>query len=93
MKLKINIGNKTLTASLADNATAQDFASVLPLNVSMKDLFGREKYGDLPKALSEMVPGRRRTKSAISRIGLLITSSPFTTTRMVSRYPHPALSP
>jgi hypothetical protein len=37
---------------LADNPTARDFASVLPLNVSMKDLFGREKYGDLPKALS-----------------------------------------
>src|SRR2546425_8109188 len=53
MKIKINIGGKTLTAILADNATARDFASVLPLTVSMKDLFGREKYGDLPKALSE----------------------------------------
>jgi len=45
MKIKINIGGKTLTAILADNATARDFASVLPLTVSMKDLFGREKYG------------------------------------------------
>src|SRR3954468_17194811 len=56
MKININIGGKTLTASLADNATARDFASVLPLSVSMKDLFGREKYGDLRKALSENGP-------------------------------------
>ncbi len=53
MKIKIRIGAKFLTATLADNATARDFAAVLPLTVSMKDLFGREKYGDLPKALSE----------------------------------------
>jgi hypothetical protein len=56
MKININIGDKILTASLADNATARDFVSLLPLNVSMKDLFGREKYGDLPKALSESGP-------------------------------------
>ena len=56
MKIDINIGGKILTASLADNATARDFVSLLPLNVSMKDLFGREKYGDLPKALSENGP-------------------------------------
>ena len=60
MKIKINIGGKTLTAILADNATARDFASVLPLTVSMKDLFGREKYGDLPKALSENGPRNNR---------------------------------
>ena len=60
MKIKINIGGKILTASLADNATARDFVSVLPLNLSMKDLFGREKYGDLPKALSEDGPRKNR---------------------------------
>jgi len=53
MKININVGDKILAASLADNATARDFVSVLPLTLSMKDLFGREKYGDLPKALSE----------------------------------------
>lgn len=56
MKININIGGKTVTASLADNDTARDFASVLPFTVSMNDLFGREKYGDLPKALSETGP-------------------------------------
>lgn len=56
MKININVAGKTLTASLADNATARDFVSVLPLSVSMNDLFGREKYGDLPKSLSEDGP-------------------------------------
>src|SRR4051812_12254042 len=56
MKLHIKIGGKTLTATLADNATARDFFSVLPLELSMKDLFGREKYATVPKALSEKGP-------------------------------------
>jgi hypothetical protein len=60
MKINIKTGGKVLTATLADNATARDFASVLPLKVSMTDLFGREKYGDLPKALSENGPRRNQ---------------------------------
>ena len=60
MKLNLNIGGKVVTASLADNATALDFVSVLPLSVSMNDLFGREKYGDLPKSLSEDGPRKSR---------------------------------
>ena len=66
VKININIGGKILTATLADNATARDFASVLPLNVSMNDLFGREKYGDLPKALSENGP--RKSKYEVGDI-------------------------
>ena len=60
MEINIKIGGKILPATLADNSTARDFASVLPLNVSMKDLFGREKYGDLPKALSDKGPRNNR---------------------------------
>ena len=56
MKIRISIANKVVTATVADNATARDFVSVLPLKVSMKDLFGREKYANLPKALSENGP-------------------------------------
>ena len=66
IKININISGKILTATLADNATARDFASVLPLNVSMNDLFGREKYGDLPKALSENGP--RKSKYEVGDI-------------------------
>ena len=53
MKINITIRDRVLTATLVDNATARDFVSFLPLKVSMNDLFGREKYGDLPKPLSE----------------------------------------
>ena len=60
MKINVKVGGKVLTATLAENATARDFASVLPLSVSMNDLFGREKYGDLPKALSEKGPKQNR---------------------------------
>jgi hypothetical protein len=56
MKIRINIADKVVLATVADNATARDFVSVLPLSVSMKDLLGREKYGDLPKSLSENGP-------------------------------------
>jgi len=56
MKIKIKIAGKTLTATLADNPTARDFASLLPVNLSMNDLFGRDKYGDLPRRISEKGP-------------------------------------
>jgi hypothetical protein len=56
MKINIKISDKTLAATLADNPTARDFVSLLPLKVSMNDLFGREKYGDLPRVISEKGP-------------------------------------
>jgi hypothetical protein len=60
MKINLKIGNKILTARLADNATAREFVSLLPLNLSMNDLFGREKYGDLPRPISESGPRKNR---------------------------------
>lgn len=56
MKINIRIAGKDVTATLADNETACDFISLLPLNLSMNDLFGREKFAHLPKALSEKGP-------------------------------------
>jgi hypothetical protein len=60
MKLKITVGGKAVTATLADNSTARDFVSVLPLELTMKDLFGREKYAPLPNRLSETGPKQHR---------------------------------
>jgi hypothetical protein len=60
MKINITLGDKRLTASFADNETARDFVSILPMKMSMKDLFGREKYGDLPKALSKKSSSKTR---------------------------------
>jgi len=53
MKIRLSIDNKVLTGTLADNKTARDFVSLLPLTLTMNDLFGREKFGHLPRAISE----------------------------------------
>ena len=58
VKIRIKTAGKALIATVANNETARDFVSVLPLSVSMSDLFGREKYGDLPKALSKNGPSK-----------------------------------
>jgi hypothetical protein len=52
VKIPLTIGQRALEATLLDNATARDFASLLPLTVHMNDLFGKEKYGPLPRALA-----------------------------------------
>ena len=53
MKIRLKIGDNILTATLADNRAAHDFVSLLPLTLTMNDLFGREKFGHLPRAISE----------------------------------------
>ena len=52
-KIAITVGDKVLTATLTDSTTARDFASLLPLTLTMKDLFKREKWADLPRPLAE----------------------------------------
>jgi len=52
MKLKIVIHGTELTATLIDSETSKDFVSLLPLTLTMNDLFGREKFGHLPRAIS-----------------------------------------
>jgi hypothetical protein len=53
MKIRFTVGDAEATATLRDNETARDFVSLLPLTVDMRDLFGREKPGPLPRALAE----------------------------------------
>lgn len=43
-KIKITINNKTLSATLEDNETSREFIKRLPLNISMNELNGNEKY-------------------------------------------------
>src|SRR5437764_1737706 len=52
MKIIVKVGDKALTATLIDSKTAKDFVSLLPLTLTMNDLFGREKFGHLPRAIS-----------------------------------------
>jgi hypothetical protein len=53
MKISLKFQDKTLTATLIDNETTRDFVTLLPLTLTMNDLFGREKYGHLPRAISD----------------------------------------
>jgi hypothetical protein len=54
MNIKIAIGTTTLKATLDDNPTARDFASLLPITVKLEDFNSSEKItGELPKPLSQ----------------------------------------
>jgi hypothetical protein len=53
MRVRLTVGDQSAIATLADNPTARDFASLLPLTLTMHDLFGLEKPGTLPRALDE----------------------------------------
>ena len=52
MKIRLRINDKIITATMIDSKTTRDFISLLPLTLTMNDLFRREKYAHLPKALS-----------------------------------------
>ena len=43
LKINITIGNRVITATMEDHATARDFLSRLPLNVTLNDYGGAEK--------------------------------------------------
>jgi hypothetical protein len=50
-KIRIKIGEKIFTATLADNPTATAFKALLPLTIKMNELNNNEKYADLSRSL------------------------------------------
>ena len=58
MKIRLTVKDTALTATLIESETARDFVSLLPLTLTMNDLFRREKFAHLPRAISE---GGKRT--------------------------------
>lgn len=52
MELRLKIEDTVVTATLIDSKTTQDFASLLPLTLTMNDLFRREKFAHLPRSIS-----------------------------------------
>lgn len=58
VRIQLSIGDGVATATLNDTAPARDFAAMLPVTISMHDLFGREKPGRLPRQLD--IDGARR---------------------------------
>lgn len=58
MKIRISFGEQTLTATLEDNPSARDFASLLPLrDLSIDDYAHNEKISYLPRKLTEAGSG------------------------------------
>ena len=51
-RMSITVGDKSFTAVLYDNKTADEFYSRLPLKLDMRELNGNEKYYDLDKPLT-----------------------------------------
>ena len=66
-RLRVTIGGRAIEATLADSDAARDFASLLPLTLAMNDLFRREKFAALPRAISEQ--GKRTRDYAVGTIG------------------------
>ena len=55
--IRITVADQTITAQLADNPTAQDLASQLPLTLSIRDFNRVEKIAKLQRPLTmEGVP-------------------------------------
>lgn len=52
IKIRLKVDEKIITATMIDSKTTRDFISLLPLTLTMNDLFSREKFGHLPKAIS-----------------------------------------
>lgn len=50
--LLLKLGDDSLTVLLDDHATARDFASLLPLRLTLEDYAATEKIASLPRALS-----------------------------------------
>src|SRR6266513_1245418 len=53
MKIRLKVEDKVMTTTLIDSKTTRAFVSLLPLTLTMKDLFRREKFAHLPRPISE----------------------------------------
>lgn len=67
MKIRLTIGHAVATATLDNNPTARDFASLLPVTLTLHDLFGQEKTGPLPRTLNE--GGKHQFSYEVGQVG------------------------
>src|SRR5947209_19678077 len=87
MKIRLTLdNNKSITATLIDSETTRDFVSLLPLTLTMNDLFGREKFGHLPRAISE---GGKRMRTY--EVGQVIYWSPGPDVAIFYRHDGPSI--
>ena len=52
LKIKLTFGENTMIATLYDNPSARDFASMLPLDLRISDFGSNEKIAYLPRKLT-----------------------------------------
>jgi hypothetical protein len=57
-RLTLHVGDEVATATLENTAAAQRFASMLPLDVTLRDAMGQAKSGRLPQPLEVSVAER-----------------------------------
>jgi hypothetical protein len=50
-RIHVIVGNETLSATLDDTPAGRDFATLLPLDLSLSDYHTTEKVADLPRKL------------------------------------------
>lgn len=53
MKIRLKVKDTLISGTLIDSGTARDFISLLPITLRMSDLFKREKFGHLPRTISD----------------------------------------
>jgi hypothetical protein len=71
MKIHLKLNGRVIPATLADNRTAQEFVAMLPLTLTLHDLFRREKFGPLPAPISAT-----GTRSQAYEIGDMVCWAP-----------------
>jgi hypothetical protein len=74
MRIRLTVDGAVATARLYDTATARDFATLLPVTVTIHDLGGREKAGTLPRALHD---GDRQSSYRTGQLGYWSPSHDF----------------
>lgn len=57
MRIRIAFHDQDFTASLDDNVSARDFASMLPLDLTISDFASNEKIAHLPRKLDDGARG------------------------------------
>ena len=73
MRIRLTFDGRTMTATLYDNPSARDLATLLPLDLTIEDYGNNEKIAYLPRKLTEDGSGPSATSgraiSAISNPG------------------------